>query len=415
MALALIKRLIDTRAGEWDEMKKIMDRAEEDDRDLDAEEQASTDKATTSIGVLDVRIDELTALETRNDEFDVQRAKYEGQTGGKKGGDDPTQVSIREQFRQVHSGELQHFDIDLRGLTPEYDYLTGRVQVRDLTVAADADIVPLSFVRRLYEHVIENSAIRRTNVTVLTTTSGEALELPKVGAFMTGQLTAEGGAIAENDPSFAKITMDAFKFTNAVQASTELLTDTGVDLEGFIARDLGRAVADDMGTDFIVGDGSSKPNGIVTASTLGVTGAASVSGAFDADDLIDLSYAVLEAYANRGTWMMRRATEGATRKLAGSDNNYLWQPGLQIASPNLLLGQPVVNDPNMVAIALSAKSVIFGDFSGYVIRDVGSVRISRSDDFAFLNDLATWKAVWRSDGDLLDTTGAVKHFIGNAA
>jgi len=391
-------------------MKEVMDRAEDEDRDLSGEEQGHTDKAGSSIGVLDVRIDELEALETRNTDFDAQRAKYTGKTGG-----DSDQPSVADQFRAVQAGELASFDIDLRGLVPEYDPLSGRVHVRDLTVAADPEIIPVSFVRRLYEHVIENSAIRRTNVTIITTTSGENLDLPKTSAFMTGQLTAEGVAIAENDPSFAKLTLGAFKYTNAVQASMELLTDDAVDLEGFIARDLGRAVADDMGTDFIVGDGSSKPNGIVTASTLGVTGATSVSGAFSADDLIDLQYAVIEVYANRGTFMMRRASEGATRKLKGSDNNYLWQPGLQVGSPNLLLGAPVVNDPNMAAFAIDAKSVIFGDFSAYVIRDVGSVRISRSDDFAFLNDLATWKAVWRSDGDLLDTTGAVKHFVGGAS
>jgi HK97 family phage major capsid protein len=392
-------------------MKSIIDTAEREERDLDAAEQESSEKATRSIAALDQRIEELTNLMEANKVAEEQRGSFQG------GNDSDRGVAVADQFRALAAGEINGFNLDIRNIVPEYDQRTGMVHTRDLTVGTGSeggDTVPTSFVRRLYEHLIENSAIRQTNVTVVTTSSGETLEFPKTLTHGAGQLTAEGIAIAENDPTFGKVALGAYKFTNAVQVSMELLQDTGVDLEGYLARDLGRAVANDMGTDFIVGDGTAKPNGVSTASVLGVTGAISVAGAFDADDLIDLQYSVIAGYANRGTWMMRRASEGATRKLKGSDNNYLWQPGLQIGSPNLLLGRPVVTDPNMAAIALSAVSVLFGDFSTYIIRDVGSVRIQRSDDFAFTSDLATFKAVWRSDGDQLDLTGSIKHFVGGA-
>lgn len=404
---------METRANEWDEMQKIMNRADEEKRDLLAEENEQVQRATDSIGNLDERIEQLTDLHEANKRAADQRAEFE-RTLPDGSGPANQRPSYAEQFRQLASKQIDEVVIDLRGLYPDYDRNTGLVHVRDLTTALDADIVPVSFVRRLYEHLVESSAIRRTNVTVLTTTSGEALELPKTNALQTAQLTAEGVTIVENDPSFAKITLNSYKFTNAVQITPELLADSGVDVEGFIARDMGRAIADDMGEDFIVGDGTAKPNGVSTASVLAKTGGTGVGGLFTADDLIDVFYAVIEQYANRGTWMMRRATEGEARKLKGSDNNYLWQPGLQVGSPNLLLGQPVVNDPFMAAVGLSAVSVLFGDFSTYVIRDVGSVSIKRSDDFAFLDDLVTFKGTWRSDGDQLDTTGAIKHFVGGA-
>lgn len=411
----LIKRLIDQRANEWEAMKAVLDRAEAEKRDLDAEEQEQAEKWTRSIGELDARIEEMTELDKRNKAIDEQRKLYDGPEQDEPV---PGAGAVAEQFRALARGDIREFEIDLTSVTSEINPQSNVRQVRDLSklsAGAGGDLVPTSFVRRLYEHVIQNSAIRRTNVTVVTTASGENLEFPKTTAFASAALTAEVAAIAESDPAFAKVALGSFKYAVATQASFELLEDNGVDLEGFLARDLGRACSNAMGTHFVTGDGSAKPLGIVTASTLGVTGGAGVSGAFTADNLIDLYYSVIEDYAARGWWMMRRATEGAARKLKGSDNNYLWQPGLQVASPNLLLGQPIVNDPNMAAVALSARSVIFGDFSAYIIRDVGSVRIARSDDFAFLNDLATFKAVWRSDGDLLDTTGAVKHFIGNAA
>ncbi len=62
---------------------------------------------------------------------------------------------------------------------------------------------------------------------------------------------------------------------------------------------------------------------------------------------------------------------------------------------------------------LHAKSIVFGDFSGYYARFAGPIRIKRSDDFAFLNDLVTFKFVMRAVGDLIDLS-AVKHFLGAA-
>ena len=32
-----------------------------------------------------------------------------------------------------------------------------------------------------------------------------------------------------------------------------------------------------------------------------------------------------------------------------------------------------------------------------------------------VQDLVTFKALLRTDGDLIDTTGAIKHYVGNAA
>ena len=85
-----------------------------------------------------------------------------------------------------------------------------------------------------------------------------------------------------------------------------------------------------------------------------------------------------------------------------------------LGSPDLLLGKPLVADPFMPALATSAKSILFGDFSQYFVRLVGGVRFERSDDFAFGSDLVTFRAILRGDGTLVDRTGAIKYFQGAA-
>ena len=79
------------------------------------------------------------------------------------------------------------------------------------------------------------------------------------------------------------------------------------------------------------------------------------------------------------------------------------------------MGRPVIIDPNMADPALSAKSVAFGDFSAYAIRDARGIRFERSDDFAFDTDLVSFRAILRTDGATIDSTGAIKYFEGNAA
>jgi HK97 family phage major capsid protein len=79
-----------------------------------------------------------------------------------------------------------------------------------------------------------------------------------------------------------------------------------------------------------------------------------------------------------------------------------------------MLGKPVFSDPNVAAVGVSAKSVLFGDFSQYFVRMVGGVRFERSDEFAFGSDLISYRAVLRADAALVDLTGAIKVFQHSA-
>ena len=194
------------------------------------------------------------------------------------------------------------------------------------------------------------------------------------------------------------------------------MDDTSVDLLGYVAMQAGRAVGNAMGTHLVLGTGSAQPNGISTAATLGVTGAASVAGAFSYDNLVALYYSVIAPYrASRSCgWLLRDASMATVRKLRDGAGNYIFLPGIG-DTPDTILGKPVNTDPNMAAVALGARSVLFGDFSQYFVRLVNGVRFERSDDFAFNADLVTFRTVIRGDGDLVDLTGSIKAFVGNAA
>jgi HK97 family phage major capsid protein len=405
--MSLVKQILEQRATAWEEAKAMLDTAEAEGRSLSAEETGKFDAINGTINALDEQRAKIEDAEKRAKDASEAMERVNAAPKPDMRGDADTDDKVRAFLR----GDVRSYDTN-EGLPP--------VNFRDLTkgsATAGGNTIRTGFREQLLEHMIEVSGVMMAGPTVLNTTSGESIEVPITTSHGTAALTTEGSAISESDPAFGKRTLGAYKYATLVQVSRELVDDTSVDLLGYIARQAGRGCGNALGTDLVVGNASSKPSGIVQTASTGVTGSASVSGAFTADNLIDLFFSVIAPYRNSPScgWMMKDTTLAAVRKLKDTTNQYLWQPSIQVGVPDTLLGKPVHTDPNVAAVALSAKSVIFGDFAAYFVRLAGGVRFERSDEYAFNADLVTFKAVVRGDGILADQTGAVKVFLGNAA
>lgn len=207
-----------------------------------------------------------------------------------------------------------------------------------------------------------------------------------------------------------------------MKVSWQLLQDSIFDLEAFIRQQFGISTGVLENTAFVVGDGSGKPTGITTQtsagvtlpnSTAGVTGF-STSGAYTgADALIALKYSVLSPYRRNAAWLMNDQTIAKVAGLKDSTNQYIWQPGLTAGAPDTLLGAPVYTDPDVPVMAANAKSVLYGDFSWYWIRDVANVYIQRLNELFAMNGQVGFLVFHRTDGKLVNTA-AVKH-LANAA
>lgn len=154
---------------------------------------------------------------------------------------------------------------------------------------------------------------------------------------------------------------------------------------------------------------------MTTGAGTGVSGGTGVAGVPTGDDLIDLVHSVPPPYRNGACWLMHDSTVGKVRKLKTSGGgDYIWAPSFREGEPDLLLGYPVYTEPNMPAAGTGVMSIFYGNLNrGYVIRDVSSLRFERSDDFAFANDLVTFRAILRTDGTPLDRK-AIRGFKGAA-
>ncbi|MFD4658023.1 phage major capsid protein [Kitasatospora sp. NPDC058444] len=405
-----IQRLQERRANIWEQAKVLLDTAEADKRELTGEEEQTYQRLNADLDRIDERVKDMQAAEQRTRDAEAAFAdllKRPAERGT------PQAKGEAEEVRSWLTGQSGSRAFEIR---PDGPMPMDLRTLSKLTAAAGANTVPISFYNRLVEHMIEVSGILAAGPTVLTTTTGEQMQVPKTTAHSTNaSIVAEAGTLAANDPTFGQVPLDAYKYGFLLQVSHELANDTAVDLVGYLAKQAGRALGNGFGAHLITGTGSSQPNGALTAASLGKTGATGVAGVPSADDLIDLFYSVIAPYRGSGScgWMMRDSTVAAVRKLKDTTGAYLWTPGLS-GSPDSILGKPLFTDPNMPATAVTAKSILFGDFSTYFVRQVEAVRFERSDDYAFNSDLITYRAILRGDGDQIDTTGAIKYYAGAA-
>lgn len=410
MAGSVVETLRERRNRVWEEAKTLADSAAEENRAFTAEEQGKWDALNEEINSLDTRMKSALETEKRakdtDDLFNSIRGEKKSEKPGEKAADDN-----QNELRAFLRGERgRYFDVNPM---KRIDY---RV-LSKLTAGAGGNTVPTSFYERLMAHLIETSAILQAGATILNTNSGEAIQIPKTTAHSTAAIVTEGNAINPSDPAFGQLTLGAYKYGTLIQVSRELLDDSGVDLEGYLSMQAGRALGNAFGAHAMTGTGTNQPRGIVTDATLGVTGGTGVAGAASADNLIDLFYSVIAPYRTSPAtkWIMRDSSVATIRKLKYTTGEYVWQPALTAGAPDTIMGKQVLTDPNIAATALAAKSILFGDMSQFFVRFAGGVRFERSDDYAFNTDLVTFRALLRADSALVDLTGAVKYFQGNAA
>lgn len=390
--------LSEERARAWEQAKALLDAAAAEKRDLTAEESETFDRINADLDTKDARIKSILDAEERTRAIEESRARA-GVTANLGGEAAVADIDRDDQLvRSLLRGDIRQARFEKRAITK-----------------SSATMVPTSVYDRIVEHLVQANVVRGL-ATVLTTSAGESLAVPKSTAFSTASIVGEAAQASTSDPTLGTTTLGAYKYVVLVQLSNELANDSSIDVGGFLARQAGIAIGVATRGHMTTGSGSSQPWGIVTRATTGVTGAAATSGAFTADNLIDLRYSVGAAYtAQPGVaWMMNSTAMAAARKLKDSQNRYLFEPGLN-GNVDSLLGFPVQINDSMANPAATAKSVIFGHIPSYFIREVNGIDVAVSDDFAFDYSVRTFRVTLRTDADLVDQTGAVKVFVGGAA
>jgi HK97 family phage major capsid protein len=381
-----IKSQQELRANLFEQIKEVIESAEADKRGLDAAEVEKIDRIEADIR----RADEAIEIANRN-----EARKVEASVAAK--GFVPA-AAIEDDaaiLRSIARGELRGHTFEKRTMVP------------------NDNLVQKSFFDEVYSVARLVGPMLDVGQRIDTGT-GESLTIPTLTAYSTATIKAAGSAIADSEPTFSNITLGAFKYSLLIPVANELLNDSTINLTSLLAEQAGNGIGFAVNDGLTNGTGTVQPTGVVTAAGSGITGGTGVAGAFTADNLIDLQYS-LDGAARRlpgVAYMTSTAGLGRMRKLKSDDGAYLYQ--VNVGAPDTFAGFNVIENPAMPAVATSAKSVLFGHMPSYIVRTAGGIQVATSTDYAFNQDVTTFRVTLRVDGNL-NHAGHIKTFIGAAS
>lgn len=265
----------------------------------------------------------------------------------------------------------------------------------------------------------------RSVATVIQTSGVGAMSFPTSdGTAEEGEIVAENQSATDADVTFGTISLPVYKFSSkVVTVPIELLQDSAVDVEAFVRARMDTRLGRITNRLFTLGTGSSQPHGIMTVATVGKTAANSTSQvtAVTYASLVDLTHSVDPAYRMAGAaWMFNDTTLRELRKVLDDQKRPIFVPGYETgnpgSAPDRLLGSPIVINQAVADMAANARSIAYGNFSSYIIRDVMAVEMFRFTDSAFTKKGQVGFLAWmRTGGNLVDVGGAVKVFVNAAS
>jgi HK97 family phage major capsid protein len=456
MSLVTAKALREQRANLAKQAQDVLDKAHAESRNLTAEENQTFDKYHEEMESIRGQYERIEKQETINAEMAESRGRIAGGREQPGAGAEEQRSAERRDGRALPNSERSRADI-LRGWLMRGSTTKPTDEQRDAAGRMGVDInnkildikLPSRALRKLDDESVREWERRAQSVgtdseggytapdetmralevallrfggmrdvaDVIRTESGQELPWPTLNdTGNTGAILAENTQVSEQAMTFSQLVLDAYKYTSKlVLVSVELLQDSSINIPEIVGTALGERIGRITNTHFTTGTGSSQPNGVATASTQGKVGTTGQTTSVIYEDLVDLQHSVDPEYRQRARWMFADSTLKVIKKLKDGDDRPLWAAGIAVREPDTILGHPFTVNQAVAAMAANAKSILFGDFSKYKIRDVRNVTLLRLDErYADFHQVA-FLAFSRHDGDLLDAgTHPVKHYANSA-
>jgi HK97 family phage major capsid protein len=293
--------------------------------------------------------------------------------------------------------------------------IPDEVRALSVTTTAGGYLIPQGFMGTLEEAVAYYCPFMDFS-NVFNTATGNDLPMP------TNNDTSNKGAIlgintqgATNaDPSFGQITFKSFLvYPKIVLVPIQLLQDSYFDLPTWLAKQFGERIGRFLTETFTTGDGTNAPQGIVTGATN--SSVAPSATAISRNNILDLKFSVDPAYRKNGKFMFNDSTLKYIMKIVDGDSRPLYQPNPQLGQPDMIEGSPYIINNEMASIGASAKSMLFGDLSKYMVRVVKPFTMVTFNEKYMDYFQKGYTAYGRYDGRIIDAgTHPIKYMVHNA-
>lgn len=347
-----IIELQEKRAKIWKQAKDFLDERQAKSDILSAEDNATYERMEKDVVDLGKEIDRLNKQAAIDNELNQPT----------------TNAIVGDPTLGKESGAKDQYDQSF------WNMMRGNISanvMNALKEGSDSDggyLVPDEFENQLIQKLHQENVLRSISH-VIQTSSGDH-KIPVVASEGTASWLDEEAAYTESNSSFGQVTLGAHKLGTLIKVSDELLNDSAFDLTNYISTEFARRLGDSEEEAFLTGNGTGRPTGILNDSNGakdGVTAAAADAITFD--ELIDLFYSLKEPYRKNAVFLMNDSTVKAVRKLKDQNGQYIWQPSVQLGTPDMILNRPVFTSQYMPTLSAGNKIALFGDFSYYWIAD----------------------------------------------
>jgi len=422
------KDLREKRANAWTQACEFRDRDKKGDA-LSAEDEAAWQRAIDEVDALGNQIENRERSDTLDkrfteidDETKRNAAAGDGRASDGTGGDG---ASLDDEYRKAFGAFLRY---GLDELEPDQRKLV-RAQFRsdpDVraqgagTGAAGGYTVPEGFWAKVTETMKYFGGVLQAGVEILDTDSGQDIPWPtNDDTGNEGALLSENVQVGEQDLAFGGKSLGAWMYTSRlVRVSLQLLQDSGIDVDSFVARKLGERLGRIFNRHWTSGTGANQPQGFVTGATTGVSLAVAATDQQIVNAIIDLIHSVDVAYrSGPGVgFQLHDLILARVRKVRDDSGGAglgrpIWEPSIQVGQPDTLFGYALTVNNHMASSAApfvsGDKPVAFGSFRAqYVARRVRGAQMlrlaERYADFLQVGFLA----FQRADGVVQDAAAA---------
>ena len=268
-------------------------------------------------------------------------------------------------------------------------------------------LIPTGFQKELETKLKAFGGMRR-NARIVQTASGNTLPWPTLddtsnsGGFLSINSSVNGA-----NPTFGQVNLYAYLASSKqILIPVQLLQDSAFDLQAELVDAFAIRIGRITNLKYTVGSGlgSSEPAGLVPAITSLVTavGDSNTSGNTDlnsvgVDDLANLIAKLDPAYRPNAKFMANQSTFDFLRKLKDKYGRPMWEASITQGQPDKIYGYAYDWNQDMDSIAAGKMTIIFGDFSKFIIRDVlGFAFIRYSEKYMDLHQIG-FQAYLRTD------------------
>ena len=215
------------------------------------------------------------------------------------------------------------------------------------------------------------------------TTNGDSA-LPIVNSHGKAAWVPEGYPIPMVKDAFDRVNLDSHKLAAIIRVTSELLKDSAVDIETYLAATFADRLAVSEEEAFIAGDGEDKPLGLIRQAKVGCT--TENAGSVSIEDVLNLIFSVPEKHRRNGTLLLNDNTLRALYKQCTEQGQNLWLGKTNDGKDDTFFGYRIVRCSSMSDAASGSMPILFGDFKQVYINNNGDRSIKRLDQLFIAND-----------------------------